>query len=337
MSIAGQRLALVSLVVPEYDEAVAYYTSVLGLRLVQDEPQGDGKRWVVVAPAGAPAGGAALLLARAATPEQASRVGNQTGGRVFLFLHTADFAADYARYAAAGVEFLSEPRDEPYGRVAVFRDRYGTKWDLIEPRVATPLAHEAAGLEAHADALLAFLTECERLKTALRSGWTSAGRRESVAEHTWRLMMLALVIHPSVPEADLFRVLKICLVHDLGEAIGGDVPAPEQAARGGVKGTDERRDLQTLIAPLPAALATEILALWDEYEAASTAEARLAKALDKLETILQHTQGDNPMDFDYRFNLHYGRRYTEAPPIVAALRARLDAATEARAHAQESA
>lgn len=136
MSTAGQRLALVSLVVPEYDEAIAYYTRVLGFQLRQDEPLGDGKRWVVVAPAGSPPDGAGFLLARAATPEQTSRIGNQTGGRVFLFLHTRDFAGDYARYVAAGVEFLGEPRDEPYGRVVVFRDQYGTKWDLIEPRAA---------------------------------------------------------------------------------------------------------------------------------------------------------------------------------------------------------
>ena len=109
--------------------------------------------------------------------------------------------------------------------------------------------------------------------------------------------------------------MKICLVHDLGEAVGGDVPAPEQARRraAGVatgKGQDERRDLMTLLGPLPAASREEIVALWDEYEAASTPEARLAKALDKLETIMQHTQGKNPPAFDYRFNLEYGRNHT---------------------------
>jgi catechol 2,3-dioxygenase-like lactoylglutathione lyase family enzyme len=125
-----KHLALIALVVPEYDEAIEYYTRVLGFELLEDEPREAGKRWVVVAPA--PDRGAKLLLARAATDEQRSRVGNQTGGRVFLFLHTDDFDGDYGRYRAAGVEFTESPRHEDYGRVVVFRDRYGNKWDLIE-------------------------------------------------------------------------------------------------------------------------------------------------------------------------------------------------------------
>jgi catechol 2,3-dioxygenase-like lactoylglutathione lyase family enzyme len=128
-----QRLALVSLVVSDYDEAIVYYTTVLGFELREDAPIEGGKRWVVVAPAGAGPTDAAFLLAKAATPEQRARIGDQTGGRVFLFLHTDDFERDATRYRAAGVEFLGPPRDEPYGRVAVFRDRFGTKWDLIEP------------------------------------------------------------------------------------------------------------------------------------------------------------------------------------------------------------
>ncbi len=176
-----------------------------------------------------------------------------------------------------------------------------------------------------------FLRAAESLKTATRSGWTSAGERESVAEHTWRLCLMALVLHPSFPGVDFARLVKICIVHDLGEAIGGDVPAPEQARRGGSKAADERRDLLQLLAPLPGPLRDEITALWDEYEEARTPEARLAKALDKLETILQHTQGRNPADFDYRFNLSYGRAFTAEPPLVAELRAMLDAETERRA------
>ena len=128
-------LALIALVVPEYDEAIEYYTGTLGFTLVEDEPREAGKRWVVVAPS--VDHGAKLLLARAATPEQSSRVGNQTGGRVFLFLHTAEFDRDHARYLAAGVEFTETPRHESYGRVVVFRDRYGNKWDLIERKAAT--------------------------------------------------------------------------------------------------------------------------------------------------------------------------------------------------------
>jgi putative hydrolase of HD superfamily len=179
--------------------------------------------------------------------------------------------------------------------------------------------------------ILEFLRAAEGLKTATRSGWTSAGEPESVAEHTWRLCLLALVLRPSFPDVDFARLIKICIVHDLGEAIGGDVPAPEQARRAGPKAADERRDLLQLLAPLPELLRDEITALWDEYEAARSPEARLAKALDKLETILQHTQGRNPADFDYRFNLTYGRQYTEGHPVLAAVRALLDDETERRA------
>jgi putative hydrolase of HD superfamily len=184
---------------------------------------------------------------------------------------------------------------------------------------------------------LEFLRAAEALKTAHRSGWTSAGEPESVAEDSWRLCLMALVLHPAFPEVDFARLVKICIVHDLGEAIGGDVPAPEQALRGGSKAADERRDLLQLVAPLPAPVRDEITALWDEYEAAATPEARLAKALDKLETILQHTQGANPPGFDYRFNLGYGRRYTAEPELVAAIRAVLDAETERRARESDPA
>lgn len=127
----AQSIALVSLVVRNYDEAIAFYTTALRFALVEDTPLGDGKRWVVVAP---PHGtGAALLLAEAAAPEQEAAVGWQAGGRVFLFLHTADFAGDYAYMQGQGVVFLERPRQEPYGTVAVFTDLYGNKWDLIQP------------------------------------------------------------------------------------------------------------------------------------------------------------------------------------------------------------
>ena len=188
---------------------------------------------------------------------------------------------------------------------------------------------------AELEGLLDFLRGTERLKTIKRSGFTSAGEPESVAEHTWRLSLMALLLAPQFPEVDFARLVKICLVHDLGEAVGGDIPAPEQARRAAAgaagKSADERRDLLRLLEPLPPPLAAEITALWDEYEAAATPEARLAKALDKLETILQHTQGSNPPDFDYRFNLGYGREHTAAPPLIAALRAELDRVTEQRA------
>ena len=180
------------------------------------------------------------------------------------------------------------------------------------------------------DGVLAFLRAAERLKTVTRSGWTSTGEAESVAEHTWRLCLMAMVLYGRAEDIDLARLLKMCLIHDLGEAIGGDVPAPAQVA-GSPKAGQERVDLLSLVEPLPAAGRREILELWDEYEAASSPEARLAKGLDKLETILQHTQGRNPDDFDYAFNLDYGQRYTAADPVLAALRSRLDEVTAQRA------
>lgn len=128
----GQRLAQVALVVRDYDEAIAWFTGKLGFVLVEDEAQPEqAKRWVVVAPPGG--GGASLLLARAASPEQASSIGNQSGGRVFLFLHTDDFGRDFDRFRAAGVRFVREPKAAPYGTVAVFEDLYGNLWDLIGP------------------------------------------------------------------------------------------------------------------------------------------------------------------------------------------------------------
>ena len=130
----GQRIAAVTIVVPDYDEAIAYFRGVLGFELVEDTPLDDGKRWVLVRPSG-PAG-SALLLARAGSEPECARIGDQTGGRVFLFLHTDDFAADHARYVAAGVQFVESPRTEPYGTVAVFQDAFGNRWDLLEPRFA---------------------------------------------------------------------------------------------------------------------------------------------------------------------------------------------------------
>jgi catechol 2,3-dioxygenase-like lactoylglutathione lyase family enzyme len=128
-----QTLGLVSLVVRDYDEAIAFYVGVLGFRLIEDSfiPE-QNKRWVVVAPPGS--AGTRLLLARASSGEQVTRIGNQTGGRVFLFLHTDDFARDYQSYKAKGVIFAREPREEPYGTVAVFQDLYGNLWDLLQPR-----------------------------------------------------------------------------------------------------------------------------------------------------------------------------------------------------------
>lgn len=180
--------------------------------------------------------------------------------------------------------------------------------------------------------ILDFLRQAEKLKNVTRSAWTSEGQPESVAEHTWRLCLMALLFEESFPGVDVSRLLKICIIHDLGEAIGGDIPAIDQVP-GESKAEQEREDLLTLLRPLPARLQDRITALWDEYEAAETPEAKLAKALDKLETILQHNQGRNPEDFDYRFNLGYGARYTQGDPLIVALREILDRETEARADA----
>ena len=127
-----QSLTALALVVREYDEAIAYFTSALGFELLEDTELGGGKRWVRVAPRGGQ--GAELLLARAAAPEQAAAIGNQSGGRVFLFLHTDDFWRDYRAMQAAGVDFAEQPREEAYGTVVVFRDLYGNKWDMIQPK-----------------------------------------------------------------------------------------------------------------------------------------------------------------------------------------------------------
>jgi catechol 2,3-dioxygenase-like lactoylglutathione lyase family enzyme len=126
----NRSLAAVALLVRDYDEAIAFFTGTLGFQLLEDSQRPDGKRWVRVAPAG---GGSALLLARAATPEQAARVGDQAGGRVFLFLQTDDFERDHAAMLGRGVRFVEEPRHEAYGTVAVFLDLYANRWDLLQP------------------------------------------------------------------------------------------------------------------------------------------------------------------------------------------------------------
>lgn len=126
-----QNLASIAIVVKDYDEAIGFYTGQLEFDLVEDTVLSETKRWVLVAPKGAE--GCKLLLARAAGEEQQSRIGNQTGGRVFLFLHTDDFWRDYNNYTARGIEFVRQPAKEAYGTVAVFKDLYGNLWDLIGP------------------------------------------------------------------------------------------------------------------------------------------------------------------------------------------------------------
>jgi catechol 2,3-dioxygenase-like lactoylglutathione lyase family enzyme len=134
----NQTIAYISLVVADYDHAIDFYMNKLGFDLIEDTYQeAQQKRWVVVAPPGSR--GTQLLLAQAKNPDQSSRIGNQAGGRVFLFLHTDDFHRDYDRFVNNGVEFVRPPSDEPYGTVAVFKDLYGNLWDLLQP---TPKAQK---------------------------------------------------------------------------------------------------------------------------------------------------------------------------------------------------
>ena len=132
----SQNLAHVCLLVRDYDEAIHFFTHSLGFHLIEDSPskdrEGHDKRWVLVAPPGSR--GTNLLLAKASHEQESSRIGNQTGGRVFLFLHTDDFWRDHAAMLAKGVRFVRSPREEPYGTVAVFEDLYGNQWDLLQPK-----------------------------------------------------------------------------------------------------------------------------------------------------------------------------------------------------------
>jgi putative hydrolases of HD superfamily len=176
---------------------------------------------------------------------------------------------------------------------------------------------------------LQFLREAERLKDVERTAWTSKGRRESAAEHTWRLSLMALVLEGAFPEVDLDRLLRIIIVHDLGEALTGDISATLQPPEG--KSEAERTDLLRLLEPLPEDSRGYILGRWDEYEAAETVEARVVKGLDKLETILQHNQGMNPPDFDYAFNMSYGTIHTSSHPVLRKIREFLDEGTRVRA------
>lgn len=181
---------------------------------------------------------------------------------------------------------------------------------------------------------LAFLKAAEALKDTLRTGHTSGGRPESTAEHSWRLSLLALVFEDELPGVDMLRLLKLCILHDLGEAIHGDIPAVAQVDKE-AKRARERQDMLQLTAPLDPALRGQVLSLWEEYEEGRSPEARLAKALDKLETVLQHNPGRNPPGFDYGFNLGYGQHYTAAHPLTAAIRALLDRETRDRMNGGE--
>ena len=180
------------------------------------------------------------------------------------------------------------------------------------------------------EGMIDFLQSAAALKDTLRTGRTASGRQESTADHSWRLCLLVILLADDLDSVDLARLLQLCLVHDLAEAITGDVPAPCQAADDGRK-KRERDALRQLCAPLPQDLRQRILALSAEYDEGSSPESLVAKGLDKIETMLQHLVGANPPGFDYRFNLGYGRQYTAGHPVLDTVRAILDDETERRA------
>lgn len=174
-----------------------------------------------------------------------------------------------------------------------------------------------------------FIQKAEGLKCITRTAWTSTGRRESTAEHSWRLALLAGLLLPAYSGLDTRRVLMLCLIHDLGEVYEGDISAalrPDQNE----KERQERAAIKRAAALLPETAGQELCKLWEEYNACVTPEARLVKALDKAETILQHNQGANPHEFDYAFNLEYGKKYFEHDPLLQKLRALLDGQTRKR-------
>lgn len=180
------------------------------------------------------------------------------------------------------------------------------------------------------EGVLKFFKDSEQLKDTTRSAYTSKGRHESSAEHSWRLCLMAVVLEKEFQGIDIGKLLKLCVIHDLGEAMNGDIPAVDQT--GDVnKSAEERKDLTELARPLSPELQKKILGLWDEYENTESQEAKLAKALDKLETLLQHTQGKNMGNIDFQFNMNYGRHYTDYDSVTRELRAIIDIETQKRA------
>ncbi|POF28052.1 HD domain-containing protein [Roseibium marinum] len=174
--------------------------------------------------------------------------------------------------------------------------------------------------------ILTFLQSAEQLKDTIRSGSTRKGRPESTAEHSWRLALMVLLLEKELTGIDFLKLLKLCLIHDLGEAISGDIPAPDQQP-GDDRQQRERRDFQTLCTSLPEDLAGNLIDLWDEYAKAASVEARFAKAFDKLETIFQHLLMPPPGASFYEFNLTYGRDRTDYHPLTRQVRERADDGT----------
>ncbi len=171
--------------------------------------------------------------------------------------------------------------------------------------------------------VLEFIKEVEKLKNVTRTAWTSEGKQESVAEHSWRLAVLSLALADQFPGIDIGRVLGMCIVHDFGEIYEGDVSAKLEADPEG-KLMREEQAVKKLIQRLPESVGQKIFDLWCEYNSAETEESKLVKALDKMETIVQHNQGKNPEDFDYAYNLQYGAKYGEYSETLKILRSLID-------------
>ncbi|HHV08870.1 MAG TPA: HD domain-containing protein [Clostridiales bacterium] len=176
---------------------------------------------------------------------------------------------------------------------------------------------------------IAFIEEIEKMKSVLRTSWTSSGRRESDAEHSWRLALLACVISEEYKGLDLPKLLIMSLIHDIGEIYEGDISAALELDKSDKYDT-EYRAVQKVFSILPEGQAERMLDIWLEYNANETPEAKLVKALDKAETILQHNQGNAPEDFDYGFNLAYGKEYFKEGDILIRLRSYLDQKTKER-------
>lgn len=177
--------------------------------------------------------------------------------------------------------------------------------------------------------ILKFMKNAEQLKNTLRSAHTSEKRPESVAEHTWSICLLMMCFEDQLDDFDMLRLFKLIIIHDLGEAISGDIPATEQNPNED-KSDLERIDFVSLCTPLPDDLKIEMLVLWDEYDAAQTPEAIMAKGFDKIETMLQHLADGTTGNIDFPFNLTYGIERTNAHPLLKQIREIVDGGTRAR-------
>jgi putative hydrolases of HD superfamily len=173
---------------------------------------------------------------------------------------------------------------------------------------------------------IAFIEEAEKLKSVVRTAWTGSGRRESTAEHSWRLALLAGIMCDNCPELDVAKILMMSLIHDIGEIYEGDISAALNPDKGD-KYDMEYRAAKTVFSILPEPQAKRMMDIWIEYNDNATLEAKLVKALDKAETIIQHNQGSNPANFDYRFNLEYGKEYFENDDTLKRLRSLIDEKT----------